>query len=157
VRQPIAIEPDSETEQLIAYAEDLPQLPFGDLELHLPETVSGPLTSPTFCGEYETLTGLLPWSGAPLLSIPSTLEIVSGPSEGPCPSEEEEGEEEEEERLSGAGQTESLPATSAAPPNTSSPPTQNPRPRHHRCRHGKRWSHLKGHCVKRRHRTHRYP
>ena len=59
----MALEADPATGELIAIAEDMPQLPFRDLRLHLDDGEGGPLVSPPLCGEYETEADFDPWAG----------------------------------------------------------------------------------------------
>ena len=85
VIQPLRVEPDPETGQLITIAEEIPQLPFSHFRLHFREGGRSPLISPPRCGAFEATAVLTPWSGGPPLTTGSTFEIVSGPQEGPCP------------------------------------------------------------------------
>jgi hypothetical protein len=85
VKQAGKIEPDPWTGQLVSTFEDIPQLPFSHFKLHFREGGRSPLISPPHCGTYQAKAQITPWSsGAPFTST-STFQIISGPSEGPCP------------------------------------------------------------------------
>jgi hypothetical protein len=137
VKQPVGIEPDPETGQLVFFAEELPQLPFSDLHLQL-DGAGGPLITPPFCGEYESVAEFLPWAGGSPYRASVAFQIVSGPNEGPCPVEQSE-----------TGP--SLPPPAAAPPLAPAGPRQISPRRRHRCPKGKRRVRRKGkvRCVKR--------
>jgi hypothetical protein len=55
---------DETTGQLTSTFENTPQLPFGELELHLFGGVRAPLVSPATCGTYTTTGVLTPWTSA---------------------------------------------------------------------------------------------
>lgn len=144
--QPVALEADAATGELIAIAEDLPQLPFSDLRLHLDDGKGGPLVSPPLCGKYETEADFDPWAGGGTLRAFSSFQISSGPSGGPCPP--------------GAHEDHSAPG----PPSGSSPPAANVPsvlsplvPHKHSCLKGRHRvrRHGKARCVTGRHRKHR--
>jgi hypothetical protein len=87
VTQALKVEPDPLTGQLITTTtEDVPQLPFSHFRLHFREGGRSPLISPPGCGSFKASATLTPWAGGPPLETSSAFEIVSGPSEGPCPS-----------------------------------------------------------------------
>ena len=86
VKQPIEIEPDAQSGQLVAISEDMPQLPLGTLRLHFREGGRSPLITPPACGAFQASALFYPYSGGPLASAHPSFEIVSGPGEGPCPS-----------------------------------------------------------------------
>jgi hypothetical protein len=86
VKQPIKVEPDPQTGQLISTAEELPQLPVSHFRLHFREGGRAPLISPPGCGDFDTVAKLYPYSGNPPLTSTSTFKIISGPNESPCPS-----------------------------------------------------------------------
>lgn len=143
----VGIEPDPETGQLIAFAEDLPQLPFSDLRVRLDEGSGASVISPPLCGEYKTTAGFVPWADDSLYLATSTFKIVSGPSGGPCPVEEPGAEQ----------KTEGGVTPPQATPPAGAPSAMQPR-RRHRCPKGKRRVRRNGkaRCVKRRHaRNHR--
>jgi len=136
VTQPIGLESDPETGQLIGFAEEMPQLPFSDLRIHLQEGPGAPLVSPPLCGNYRIHEAISPWSGGFSLIIPASFSITSGPGGGPCPSSQPASP--------GCG---SCPGPSATP---TSAPIASREPRRHRCRHGRHRLHRKGRvrCVK---------
>lgn len=86
IKQLVEVEPDPATGQLVAYAEDLPQLPFSRLDLSLFGEES-PLVSPPRCGDYEFEAELAPWADNGDYLIRPELSFDSGPGGGPCPTE----------------------------------------------------------------------
>ena len=94
VVQPLKVEPDPSTGQLITTAEAMPQLPFSHFRLHFREGGRSPLISPPECGAYDghdsshepVKAVLYPSSGGPPVESTSSFEIVAGPDGGPCPS-----------------------------------------------------------------------
>ncbi len=93
VKQLIEIEKDPKTGQLIAYAEDMPQLPFARLRLNLREDEGAPLVTPPQCAAYDghdaahepIRANLTPWSGSASINLAYSFEILSGPNGSPCP------------------------------------------------------------------------
>ncbi len=85
VKQPIRVEPDPRTGQLITVAEDIPQLPFSSFRLHFREGGRSPLVTPPRCGTYQAVAELTPWSGQALARAESAFQVVSGPNGDPCP------------------------------------------------------------------------
>ncbi len=85
VRQPLKVESDPATGRLTTVAEEIPQLPFSHFRLHFREGARSPLASPPGCGTYDTEATLYPWSGGSPVTTTSAFQIISGPSEGPCP------------------------------------------------------------------------
>lgn len=85
ITQVAGSELDPESGRLIFFAEDLPQLPFSHLRLHLQEGDGAPLISSPFCGDYETEVEMNRWSDVGAYLISSNSSIVSGPGGGPCP------------------------------------------------------------------------
>lgn len=137
VVQPVALETDPGTGQLLAIAEEMPQLPFSDLTLHLDDGKGGPLVSPPRCGKYETEAEFDPWAGGGTFISLSVFQISSGPNGGPCPTGTHED----------------------APPSASGPGVSLSLVTHrHRCHKGKHRvrRHGKTHCVRthRRHKPH---
>jgi hypothetical protein len=84
--QPVRVEPDPATGQLIAVSEDMPQQPFSHFRLHFREGARSPLISPPGCGSFDVSAELFPSSGGEPTSSSSSFQIVSGPGESPCPS-----------------------------------------------------------------------
>jgi hypothetical protein len=87
VKQVVEVEPDPETGQLVAYAEDLPQLPFSRLDLTL-FVGNSPLLTPPRCDDYEIEAELSPWAGNGDYLLASEFSLDTGPGGGPCPSDE---------------------------------------------------------------------
>jgi hypothetical protein len=146
ITQPVGLEGDPESGAPIAFAEEMPQLSFSHLRLHLDDGEGGPLVSPPLCGEYETETGFDPWAGGGTLRALSAFQISSGPSGGPCPSGTHEGH------------SESGPPSGVAPPAAIGPAAPHrPVLRKPRCRKGKHRvrRHGKARCVTERHRKHK--
>jgi hypothetical protein len=85
VKQPIKVEPDPLTGQLVSTAADMPQLPFSSFRLHFREGGRAPLISPPGCGTFETKAVLYPYSGGAPVESSSSFQIVSGPDGGSCP------------------------------------------------------------------------
>ncbi len=81
VKVPGRIDPDPATGQLTVTVDEIPQLPFSDLKIHIFGGPRGPLTTPAGCGSYTTGTQLTPWS-APDSGPPATpsdsFQIASG-------------------------------------------------------------------------------
>lgn len=123
VKQLIEIEQDPESGQLIAYAEDMPQLPLAHLRLHLRADEGAPLITPPLCAAYDghdathepIRAELTPWSDSAPFDVASSFEILSGPNGGPCPT----GGGKREPPPPAAKATPSGPAPSdTTPPNT---------------------------------------
>jgi hypothetical protein len=85
IKQPIKVEPDPETGQLISTAAQMPPLPFSSFRLHFREGGRAPLISPPGCGRFETEAVLYPYSGGAPVTSSSSFQIVSGPNGSPCP------------------------------------------------------------------------
>jgi hypothetical protein len=85
VKQPVKVEPDPVTGQLITTTEEIPQLPFSHFKLHFREGARSPLVSPPACGEYGVKAELTPWAGGASTTTASAFKIVSGANESPCP------------------------------------------------------------------------
>jgi hypothetical protein len=78
---------DPATGRLTASFDELPQLPYSDLEIHFREGQRSPLATPAACGTVFTEATFTPWRGAkpaPTQLLPAT--ITSGLGGGPCPS-----------------------------------------------------------------------
>jgi len=87
VRQALRVQPDPVTGRLTTVAEELPQLPFSHFKLHFREGARSPLSTPQACGSYDVKALLYPWSGSTPVTSTSAFEIITGPGEGPCPTE----------------------------------------------------------------------
>jgi hypothetical protein len=94
VKQPIRVEPDPKTGQLIATTEEIPQLPFSRFHLHFREGGRSPLVTPPSCDSDPSSPGnnpyvvealLYPWSGGEPAFATSSFEVTAGPGGGPCP------------------------------------------------------------------------
>jgi hypothetical protein len=86
VRQPIKVEPDPKTGQLIATVDDIPQVPFSHFEARLREGGRGLLISPPGCGSFATVAKLTPWANpSSTTEVISTFRITRGVGGGSCP------------------------------------------------------------------------
>lgn len=83
-KQPLRVEPDPRTGQLITIADEIPQLPFS-FRLHFREGGRSPLVTPPLCGDYEVVARMTPRSGGAPFSATSSFQIISGRNEDPCP------------------------------------------------------------------------
>lgn len=142
VKQVVAVRLNAATGQLLVVANDMPQLPFSRLRLHLPQGLAGPLISPPRCDDYEAAAEIATWSGGSPFRLTSVFTLVSGPNGGPCPTSG--GSDQIGER--GCGSCQTPPVGNPAPP--SSTPARRARPR--RCPKGKRKMRRGGRvrCVK---------
>jgi hypothetical protein len=86
VKQTAKVEPDPQSGRLVAIADEIPQVAFSEFRLHFREGGRSPLVTPPTCGPHQVSAELTPWSGGAMTQSTSTFQIVSGPSEGPCPS-----------------------------------------------------------------------
>ncbi len=126
VKQLIEIEQDPESGALIAYAEDMPQLPLSRLSLDLRGDADAPLVTPPLCAAYDghdathepIRAELTPWSGSAPLGVASSFQIVSGSNGGPCPTET--GKHEPPPAAT------DVPVAPAATPSVSAPPDTTP-------------------------------
>ena len=85
VKQPVKVEPDPLTGQLVSTTEDIPELPFSHFKLHFREGARSPLVSPPSCGEHEVEAVITPSSvGAPITTT-SAFELISGSGGSACP------------------------------------------------------------------------
>ncbi len=86
VTVPGKLVPDPGDGTLTATFDDLPQLPYTDLEVNFKSGQRAPLASPPACGWATTKTTLTPWAaGAPAKTVNSLSPISSGIDFGPCP------------------------------------------------------------------------
>jgi hypothetical protein len=83
--QPLRVEPNPATGQLVTTAEDMPELPFSHFRLHFREGARSPLVSPAACGSHQVKSMLYPSSGGAPVQSSASFEIISGPAAGPCP------------------------------------------------------------------------
>lgn len=77
---------DPSSGNLTAVFDELPQLPYSDLEIHFREGQRSPLATPPACGSISTEADLTPWRDPSLVrhkSLPAT--IAAGAGGGPCP------------------------------------------------------------------------
>jgi len=86
VAQPVRVEPDPATGQLVTISEDLPQLPFSHFKLHFREGTRSPLASPHGCGTYNAEAQLYPSTDTPPVMTMSAFQIIVGPDGTGCPS-----------------------------------------------------------------------
>ena len=66
---------------------DTPQVPFEDFRLEFPGGPRASVTTPSFCGEYQTAASFTPWSGGETVDVLSSggeFAITSGPGGAPC-------------------------------------------------------------------------
>jgi hypothetical protein len=86
VKEPLKVEPDPQTGQLVATLEDIPQLPFSHFNFHFREGQRAPLVTPSACGTYTTEAKFYPWSDPTNpRTVTSSFEITEGIGGGPCP------------------------------------------------------------------------
>ncbi len=72
------VEANQETGQLTTSFEDLPQLPFSDLRLHLFGGPRGALATPEGCGTFASSSSWGPWSAISLVSLWNPFSISTG-------------------------------------------------------------------------------
>jgi hypothetical protein len=85
VKQPVKVEPDPQTGQLVTTTEEIPQLPFSHFKLHFREGARSPLVSPPACGSYAVKAKLTPWAGGLPTETSSAFQLISGTGGSPCP------------------------------------------------------------------------
>lgn len=78
--------PDPQTGTLTADFDDLPQLPYSDLQMSFRSGQRAPLITPASCGAAQTQVEMIPWAGQ-LLTAHSTTpsQVSAGIGGGPCP------------------------------------------------------------------------
>jgi hypothetical protein len=86
VKQAVRVDPDPRTGQLVATADEIPQLPFSHFRLRFRESGRSPLITPPNCGSHTAEAVLYPWSDGAPFTDSATFEIISGPNGGPCSS-----------------------------------------------------------------------
>lgn len=86
VKQAGKVEPDPRTGQLVTTFDEIPQVPFSHLRLHLRGGERAPLIAPDACGTFTTRAELTPWAD-PTKVVVSTASfaIAAGVGGGPCP------------------------------------------------------------------------
>jgi hypothetical protein len=84
---PVELEADSDTGDLVATVDDLPQLPYIELEVNFRSGQRAALVSPPHCGDATTELTLTPWAqGAGEVSKETDSPIERGSNDAPCPS-----------------------------------------------------------------------
>ena len=86
VTQSLQVKPDPASGQLVSVAEDIPQLPFSELRLHLREGGRAPLISAPRCGTVQTRATFHPYSVSSPVVRTSDSKVDHGPDGGACPS-----------------------------------------------------------------------
>ena len=85
VKQPVKIELDAVTGQLVATLDDLPQIPFSHFKLHFREGERSLLVTPASCGAYAAQADLIPRSDpGRALTTRSAFQVAGGVG-SPCP------------------------------------------------------------------------
>jgi hypothetical protein len=77
--------PDPASGQITAIFDDLPQLPFGELRLHLKGGSTAALANPPTCGPAPTTTDLTPWSGNADATPFASFDVTADGSGSACP------------------------------------------------------------------------
>jgi hypothetical protein len=86
VKEPLKVEPDPQTGQLVATLDDIPQLPFSYFNFHFREGQRAALITPSACGTHTTVAKFWPWSDPDNpRTMTSSFEITRGVNGGPCP------------------------------------------------------------------------
>lgn len=81
------LDPDPKTGRITASFDNLPQLPYTNLEANFREGQRAPLVTPPFCGTHYTQIEMVPWVGAAQAAhATSESKIEAGIANGPCPS-----------------------------------------------------------------------
>jgi hypothetical protein len=88
IKTPVRVSLDPGTGRLVAISQNIPELPFEDLRLHMFGGERAPLSTPptpASCPSgYTTTASFAPWSGTPTVQAGSTFQILSGPNGSPC-------------------------------------------------------------------------
>jgi hypothetical protein len=84
-KQPVRVEPDAQTGQLVGISEDVPPWPFSRLKVHFREGGRSPLITPPRCGSHSVEAELYPSAGGAPKTVTSSFQIVTGPNGTPCP------------------------------------------------------------------------
>ena len=87
IKEPVKIEPDPLTGQLVATLDDNAQLPFSRFEANLRTGARAALVTPNACGTYTTVAEFYPWAN-PSVPVPASasFQINAGVKGAPCPS-----------------------------------------------------------------------
>jgi hypothetical protein len=85
ITQPVKVEPDPRTGQLVSTVTEIPELPFSSFTLHFREGARSPLVSPPACGAHTVRATITPSSGGAPIQSDSAFQIQSGPGGAPCP------------------------------------------------------------------------
>lgn len=81
------LEPNLSDGQITARFDNLPQLPYTNLQVNFREGQRAPLVTPPACGVYPTQIQMSPWAGgARQVHLTSESHIEAGIEGGPCPS-----------------------------------------------------------------------
>jgi hypothetical protein len=78
VKQPAEVVADAATGRLTVTLDDIPELPFSELDLHFRDGPRAPLVTPPGCGADEIQYSLEPSSGAPVLSGQAAFSLDRG-------------------------------------------------------------------------------
>ncbi len=86
VKEPLKIEADPKTGQLVTTLDDNAQIPVSHFVFHFKEGARSPLVTPPTCGTYETKAEFTPWANPDeVLTTTSSFKVTSGVGGGPCP------------------------------------------------------------------------
>ena len=86
VKEPLRVEPDRRTGQLVTTFKNIPQVPFSHFNFHFREGQRAALVTPSACGTYTTVTKFTPWANPSRpLTTTSSFQITRGVGGGPCP------------------------------------------------------------------------
>ncbi|HSS04291.1 MAG TPA: hypothetical protein VLK89_03755 [Solirubrobacterales bacterium] len=86
IKEPLKVEPDPKTGQLVVTLEENVQTPISHFNFHFKEGARAPLVTPPTCGTYETKAEFTPWANPDqVLSTTSSFNVTSGVNGGPCP------------------------------------------------------------------------
>ncbi len=80
------LDADPATGRLTASFDNLPQLPYTELEMLFRTGQRAPLITPSACGPATTRIQLTPWTASPSLVSTTTSQITAGVGGGTCPS-----------------------------------------------------------------------
>jgi hypothetical protein len=84
IKLPLRVTPNPLTGQLTA-AQEVPELPFEDAELHFFGGERAPLGTPSHCGSYIAEGSFSPWSGSEPSNVLAGFPINQGANGTPCP------------------------------------------------------------------------